>query len=108
MKMTRNLLAVAALVLACGSASAANTPAQAIPDGAEVTVAQNGGMMEFIGPVNVTIEKAVGTKDNFSLTEGKKRSVYVARGDKVIVVPVRIGMPVKRTDKDKQKQKPQQ
>lgn len=99
MKMTRYLTAAAAFVLACGAASAATTPAQPIPDGAEVTVAQNGGMMEFVGPVNVTIEKAIGTKDAFSLTEGKKRSVYVARGDKVIVVPVRIGMPVKRQKK---------
>ena len=103
MKMTRYVLAVAAFALALmatsGAASAANTPSQAIPDSAEVTVVQNGGMMNFTGPVNVTHEKAIGSKVTFSLTEGQKRSIYVARGDKVISVPVRIDMPPRKKKK---------
>ena len=96
MKMTKTLFAVAAFLLACGMASAANNPPPSIPDGTEVTVVQTGGMLEFVGPMNVIHEKAIGSKVTFSLIEGQKRSIYVSRGDKVTTQLVRVAMPEKR------------
>jgi hypothetical protein len=96
MKMTKTLLAVAAFLLTCGMASAANPPTPTIPDGTAVTVVENGGTMNFVGPMNVIHEKAIGSKVTFSLIEGQKRSIYVSRGDKVTTQLVRVAMPEKR------------
>lgn len=96
MKTTKSLFATAVFLLACGAASAAGTASPKVPDGAEVTMVQNGGTMNFTGPVNVTHEKAIGSKVTFSLTEGQKRTIYVSRGDKVTSVPVRIDMPPRK------------
>ncbi len=96
MKMIKSLFAVAAFMLISGWAAAAGTPSPAVPDGTEVTMVQNGGMMNFVGPVNVTHEKAIGSKVTFSLIEGQKRSIYVSRGDKVTSQAVRIEAPPRK------------
>ena len=98
MKMIQYLIAIAAFLTISANVLAATPSASSLPDGAEVTMVQNGGTMNFVGPVNVTHEKAIGSKVTFSLTEGQKRSIYVSRGDKVISVPVRIKAPPRKKE----------